>query len=130
MRRYRGLFRLSGAFSYHQFSADYTINMFEFDFRQGKESRQADKFSRSGLVSPPLPSRVKLMRAQAVALRVRLSGELLATLSSMAAWGPPLVVPMEYTGGTAMTVRTASRAGRATNRVAEMGSAMGLIDTE
>jgi hypothetical protein len=36
------------------------------------------------------PSRVKLMRDRAVALGVRLSGELLATLSGMAAWGPPL----------------------------------------
>jgi len=26
----------SGAFSRHQFSADYTISMFEFDFRQGQ----------------------------------------------------------------------------------------------
>jgi hypothetical protein len=35
MRRYRGLLRLSGAFSRHQFSAAYTISIFEFDFRQG-----------------------------------------------------------------------------------------------
>ena len=35
MRRYRGPFRLWGAFCRHQFSADYTISMFEFDFRQG-----------------------------------------------------------------------------------------------
>ena len=70
------------------------------------------------------------MRDRAVALGVRLSGELLATLSGMAAWGPPLVVPMEHTGGTAMTVKTATRAGRATNGVAKMGSAMGMIDTE
>ena len=48
----------------------------------------------------------------------------------VAAWGPPLVVPMEYTGGTAMTAKTATRAGRATNGVAKMGSAMGMIDTE
>ena len=34
MRRYRGLFRPLGAFSRHQFSADYTISMFGFDFRQ------------------------------------------------------------------------------------------------
>ena len=32
--------------------------------------------------------------------------------------GPPLVVPMEYTSGTAMTVKTATRAGRATNGAA------------
>jgi hypothetical protein len=32
--------------------------------------------------------------------------------------GPPLVVPMEYTSGTAMTVKTATKAGRATNGVA------------
>jgi hypothetical protein len=37
---------------------------------------------------------------------------------------------MEYTGGTAMTVKTATRAGRAMNSVAEMGSAMGMINTE
>jgi hypothetical protein len=35
----------------------------------------------------PLPLQVKLMRDRAVALRVRLSGELLATLSGMAAGG-------------------------------------------
>src|ERR1700730_15887669 len=67
---------------------------------------------------------------RAVALGVRWSGELLAILSGMAAWGPPRVVHMEYTGGTAMTVKTATRAGRATNGVAKMGSATGLIDTE
>ena len=70
------------------------------------------------------------MRDRAVALGVRLSGELLATLSGMAAWGPPPVVRMEYTGGTAITVKTDTRAGRATNGVAEMGSAMAMIDTE
>src|ERR1700730_10151515 len=32
MRRYRGLFRLSGAFSRYPFSADYTISMLGFDF--------------------------------------------------------------------------------------------------
>jgi hypothetical protein len=32
--------------------------------------------------------------------------------------GLPLVVPMEYTSGTAMTVKTATKAGRATNGVA------------
>jgi hypothetical protein len=32
--------------------------------------------------------------------------------------------------GTAMIVKTATRADRATNSVAEMGSAMGMIDTE
>ena len=31
-----GLFRLSGAFSRHQFSAHYTVSMFGFDFRQGQ----------------------------------------------------------------------------------------------
>jgi hypothetical protein len=31
----RGLFRLSDAFSRHQFSTDYTISMFGFDLRQG-----------------------------------------------------------------------------------------------
>ena len=36
MRRCRGLFRLSGAFFQRQFSADYTIVMFGFDFRQGQ----------------------------------------------------------------------------------------------
>jgi hypothetical protein len=36
MRRYRGLIRPSGAFSRHQFSVDYTITMFGFDFRQGQ----------------------------------------------------------------------------------------------
>ena len=36
MRRCRGLFRLSGAFFRLQFSADYTITMFGFDFRQGQ----------------------------------------------------------------------------------------------
>src|SRR3984893_9327752 len=35
MRRYHGLFRPSGTFFRHQFSADYTISMFGFDFRQG-----------------------------------------------------------------------------------------------
>jgi hypothetical protein len=34
MRRYRGLFRPSGAFSRHQFLPDYTISTFGFDFRQ------------------------------------------------------------------------------------------------
>jgi hypothetical protein len=48
----------------------------------------------------------------------------------MVAWGPPLVVPMEYTVGTAMTVKTALRAGRALNGAAEMGSAVAMIDTE
>jgi hypothetical protein len=48
----------------------------------------------------------------------------------MAAWGPPLVVYMDYTGGTAITIKTATRAGRATNGVVEISSAMGLIDTE
>ena len=62
-----------------------------------------------------LPSQVKRMRDRAVALGVRLSGELVVTLSGMAAWGPPLVVPLEYTGGTALTVKTATRADRATN---------------
>jgi len=32
--------------------------------------------------------------------------------------GPPLVVPMEYTSGTAMTVKTATKVGRATNDAA------------
>jgi NADH:flavin oxidoreductase / NADH oxidase family len=41
MRRCRGLFRLSGAFCRRQFSADYTINMFEFDFRQGQQAMSA-----------------------------------------------------------------------------------------
>jgi hypothetical protein len=36
MRRCRVLFRLSDAFSRRQFSADYTISMFGFDFRQGQ----------------------------------------------------------------------------------------------
>ena len=36
MRRCHGLFRPSGAFSRHQFSADYTITMFGFDFRHGQ----------------------------------------------------------------------------------------------
>src|ERR1700720_4368941 len=36
MRRYHGLFRPSGTFFRHQFSADYTISMFGFDFRQGQ----------------------------------------------------------------------------------------------
>ena len=40
MRRYRGLFKPSGAFSRHQFSADYTITMFGFDFRQGQAARE------------------------------------------------------------------------------------------
>src|SRR3984893_7966409 len=38
MRRYHGLFRPSGTFFRHQFSADYTISMFGFDFRQGQAS--------------------------------------------------------------------------------------------
>jgi hypothetical protein len=37
MRRYDGMFRLPCAFSRHEFSADYTISMFGFDFRQGQE---------------------------------------------------------------------------------------------
>ena len=32
-----GLFRLPGAFSRHEFSADYTTSMIGFDFRQGQE---------------------------------------------------------------------------------------------
>jgi hypothetical protein len=36
MHRYRGLFRLKGEFTQHQFSADYTISMLGFDFRQGQ----------------------------------------------------------------------------------------------
>jgi hypothetical protein len=36
MHRYRGPFRLSGAFSRYPFSADYTISMFGIDFRQGQ----------------------------------------------------------------------------------------------
>src|SRR5271169_2343560 len=36
MRRYRGPFRLSDAFCRRQFSADYTIIMFGFDFRQAQ----------------------------------------------------------------------------------------------
>src|SRR5450631_2010368 len=36
MRRCRGLFKPSGAFSRHRFSADYIITMFGFDFRQGQ----------------------------------------------------------------------------------------------
>ena len=36
MHRYRGLFRQLGAFARHQFSADYTISMLGFDFRQGQ----------------------------------------------------------------------------------------------
>jgi hypothetical protein len=43
MRRYRGLFRPSGAFFQHPFSADYTISMFGFDFRQGQLHRLAGK---------------------------------------------------------------------------------------
>src|ERR1700730_5871133 len=35
MRRYHGLFRPSGTFFRHQFSADYTISMFGFDFLTG-----------------------------------------------------------------------------------------------
>jgi hypothetical protein len=35
MRRYDGMFRLPGAFSRHEFSADYTISMFGFDFPTG-----------------------------------------------------------------------------------------------
>jgi hypothetical protein len=31
------LFRQQGAFFQHQFSADYTISMFGFDFRQGQD---------------------------------------------------------------------------------------------
>ena len=38
-RRSRDLFRRLGAFSRHQFSADYTIGMFGFDFRQGQASK-------------------------------------------------------------------------------------------
>jgi hypothetical protein len=38
MRRCRGLFRLSGAFCRRQFSADYIITMFGFDFRQEQAS--------------------------------------------------------------------------------------------
>jgi len=37
MRPYRELLGLSGAFSRHQLSADYTISIFGFDFRQGQE---------------------------------------------------------------------------------------------
>jgi hypothetical protein len=36
MRRFHGLFTPSGAFFRLQFSADYTITMFGFDFRQGQ----------------------------------------------------------------------------------------------
>jgi hypothetical protein len=36
MRQSHGLFRPSGAFFRLQFSAGYTINMFGFDFRQGR----------------------------------------------------------------------------------------------
>jgi hypothetical protein len=36
MRRSHGLFRQSDAFFRLQFSADYTITMFGFDFRQGQ----------------------------------------------------------------------------------------------
>ena len=39
-RRYRGLFRPLGAFTRAQFSADYTISMFGFDFRQGHALNQ------------------------------------------------------------------------------------------
>ena len=42
MRRYHGPFRPSGAFYRHQFSADYTISMFGFDFRQGQVAAIAD----------------------------------------------------------------------------------------
>jgi hypothetical protein len=37
MGRYDGMFRLPGAFFRHEFSADYTISMIGFDFRQGQE---------------------------------------------------------------------------------------------
>src|SRR5450631_4596389 len=43
MRQYRGLFRPLGAFTRHQFSADYTITMSGFDFRQ----RHRSTFDRS-----------------------------------------------------------------------------------
>ena len=39
MRQSHGLFRPSDAFFQFQFSADYTINMFGFDFRQGQWAR-------------------------------------------------------------------------------------------
>jgi DNA helicase-2/ATP-dependent DNA helicase PcrA len=38
MRRYRRPFRQLGAFARHQFSADYTISMLGFDFRQGQQN--------------------------------------------------------------------------------------------
>src|SRR5450759_2832405 len=41
MRWYRGLFRLSGAFSRYQFSADYTASTFGFDLRQGQWATDA-----------------------------------------------------------------------------------------
>ena len=44
MRHCRVLFRLSGAFSRRQFSADYTISMFGFDFRQGQAARKSLDF--------------------------------------------------------------------------------------
>jgi hypothetical protein len=45
MRRCRGLFKPSGAFSRHQFSADYIITMFGFDFRQGQALAASSTFS-------------------------------------------------------------------------------------
>ena len=42
MRRCRGLFRPSDAFFRLQFSADYTITMFGFDFRQGHVLERLD----------------------------------------------------------------------------------------
>jgi hypothetical protein len=40
MRRYQRLFTPSGAFSRNKFSADYTISIFGFDFRQGQVIEQ------------------------------------------------------------------------------------------
>jgi hypothetical protein len=50
----KGLFGPSGAFSQHQFSVDYTITMFGFDFRQGQ----------AYVLPNPLPKRVPIDRGK------------------------------------------------------------------
>jgi hypothetical protein len=50
MHRYHGLFRHSGAFFQHQFSADYTISTFGFDFRQGQHPVLIEQFDQLGEV--------------------------------------------------------------------------------
>jgi hypothetical protein len=62
MRRSHGLFRPSGAFFRLQFSADYTITMFGFDFRQGQVLQDYLAVAEKEAESPTTADSIKCLR--------------------------------------------------------------------